>query len=80
MAFIIAVFISFIAFIGFSSVADLSVFANSALQIEKIGMLSHYDALGKGVIDFRDVIYFVSITALFLGATLWVLKLRKWNS
>jgi len=80
VAFIIAVFISFIAFIGFSSTSDLAFFANSAVQIEKIGMLAHYDALGKGVVDLRDVLYFLSVTALFLGATFWVLKLRKWNS
>jgi ABC-2 type transport system permease protein len=65
---------------GFSSVGDLPFFVNAGMQIEKVGMLAHYDALGKGVIDLRDVIYFVSVTALFLGATFWVLKLRKWNS
>ncbi len=80
VAFIIAVFISFIFFMGFSSVADLPFLANAGFQLEKLGMLAHYDSLGKGVIDFRDVLYFLSITALFLGATFWVLKLRKWNS
>lgn len=80
VAFIIAVFISFIFFMGFSSVADLAFVSEWGVQIEKIGMLAHYDALGKGVIDLRDVIYFISVTAAFLGATFWVLKLKKWNS
>lgn len=80
VAFIIAVFVSFIAFMGFSSIADIAFFREAGVKIEKIGMLAHYDALGKGVIDFRDVLYFTSVTALFLGATFWVLKLRKWNS
>lgn len=80
VAFIIAVFVSFIAFMGFSSIADIAFFKEMGVQIGEIGMLAHYDALGKGVIDFRDVLYFTSVTALFLGATFWVLKLRKWNS
>ena len=80
VAFIIGVFISFIFFMGFSSIADLPFYINSAVQIEKIGMLAHYDALGKGVIDFRDLLYFITLTISFLGATFWVLKLKKWNS
>jgi ABC-2 type transport system permease protein len=43
-------------------------------------MQFHYDALGKGVIDLRDVLYFLSLTTLFIYATYWVLKLRRWNS
>lgn len=80
VAFIIGVFISFIFFMGFSSIGDLPFFINSGVQIEKIGMLAHYDALGKGVIDFRDLLYFITLTISFLGATFWVLKLKKWNS
>ncbi|WKK85396.1 gliding motility-associated ABC transporter permease subunit GldF [Marivirga arenosa] len=80
VSFIIAVFISFIVFMGFSSISDLAFVSELDIQIDKIGMLAHYDALGKGVIDFRDVLYFISISSLFLGATYMVLKLRKWNS
>ncbi|MBK6266216.1 gliding motility-associated ABC transporter permease subunit GldF [Marivirga sp. S37H4] len=80
VAFIIAVFISFIFFMGFSSLSDLEAMSGLDIQLEKLGMLAHYDALGKGVIDLRDVIYFVSMTIAFLGATFWILKMKKWNS
>ncbi|GAA5039161.1 gliding motility-associated ABC transporter permease subunit GldF [Marivirga lumbricoides] len=80
VSFIIAVFVSFIFFMGFSSVADLQFMNDWGVQIQKLGMLAHYDALGKGVIDLRDVIYFLSVTAVFLGATFWILKMKKWNS
>ncbi len=80
VAFIIAVFVSFIFFMGFSSISDLQAFSDMDFQVEKLGMLDHYDALGKGVVDLRDLVYFVSLTALFLGATFWILKMKKWNS
>lgn len=80
VSFIIAVFVSFIFFMGFSSIADLQLLNDWGVQIEKLGMLAHYDALGKGVIDLRDVIYFLSVTAVFLSATFWILKMKKWNS
>lgn len=80
VAFIIAVFVSFIFFMGFSSISELEAFNEIGFQVDKLGMLAHYDALGKGVIDLKDVIYFISLTAFFLGATFWILKMKKWNS
>jgi ABC-2 type transport system permease protein len=37
-------------------------------------MKSHYDSINKGVIDTRDLVYFLSISALFLVATTWRLN------
>lgn len=80
VAFIIGLFFSFIFFMGFTAMANLSIFAGDSTSLEQLGMQYHYDALGKGVIDLRDVLYFLSLTTLFIYATYWVLKLRKWNS
>ena len=41
-------------------------------------MNAHYSSLSRGVIDTRDVLYFLSVIALFLGATKLVLASRKW--
>ncbi|MFV9550704.1 gliding motility-associated ABC transporter permease subunit GldF [Algibacter sp. PT7-4] len=65
VAFITAVFICFIFYIGFEGVAD---FISSQL-IEQIGMSFHYKSISRGVLDTRDIIYFLSITLFFLFLT-----------
>ncbi|HEY0091542.1 MAG TPA: gliding motility-associated ABC transporter permease subunit GldF, partial [Flavobacterium sp.] len=42
-----------------------------------LGMDSHFRSMGRGVIDTRDIIYFVSISTLFLAATVYKLKSLK---
>ncbi|HEY6143424.1 MAG TPA: gliding motility-associated ABC transporter permease subunit GldF, partial [Flavobacterium sp.] len=41
------------------------------------GMQDHFRSMGRGVIDTRDVVYFVSITILFLSFTVYNLKSIK---
>lgn len=65
VAFIIAVFICFIFFIGFEGIADFT----SNNFIDQLGMSAHYKSMSRGVIDTRDLVYFLSITALFLLLT-----------
>ncbi|HEU5039931.1 MAG TPA: Gldg family protein, partial [Gemmatimonadales bacterium] len=43
----------------------------------RIGILSHFDAMGRGVIDLRDVIYFVSLAGIFLALATGALLGRK---
>lgn len=45
--------------------------------IRSFSFLSHFDAISKGVIDIRDIIYFVSLIAFWLYATVLVIELRK---
>ena len=33
----------------------------------RLGVLSHFDSIGRGVIDLRDAIYFVSLAGVFLA-------------
>jgi ABC-type uncharacterized transport system involved in gliding motility auxiliary subunit len=43
----------------------------------RIGVLSHFESLGRGVIDLRDVIYFVSLAGIFLSLAYAALLSRK---
>lgn len=65
VAFITAVFICFLFFIGFEGIADFT----SSNFIEQLGMNSHYKSMSRGVLDTRDIIYFLSITLFFLMLT-----------
>ncbi|MBC8756365.1 gliding motility-associated ABC transporter permease subunit GldF [Kordia sp. YSTF-M3] len=75
VAFIAAVFICFLLYFGFEGIANADVFGDFNNTIEKIGMKAHFDSIARGVIDTRDVIYFLSVTIFFLFLT--VLQLKK---
>lgn len=78
VSFILAAFLCFLLFTGFNSVAALNVWAGHVLVIKQLGILYHYESLGRGLIDSRDVVYFVSLTALILLATKTNLSARTW--
>lgn len=78
VAFILAAFLCYLLFAGFESLAMLNVWSSSALVIKQLGLMYHYDSLGKGLIDSRDLIYFLSVIALILLATRINLGTRTW--
>lgn len=75
VAFIISVFVCFFFYFGFDGLA--SVIRSFSQPISAIGMQDHYKSMSRGVIDSRDVIYFVSISILFLSLTVFQLKSFK---
>lgn len=75
VAFIISVFLCFILYFGFQGVA--SQFKDFEDIIAFFGMDYHFKSMSRGVIDTRDVLYFVSIAVLFLSLTVYQLKSLK---
>ena len=75
VAFIVAVFLCFFLYFGFEGLA--TVLPNLSNLISALGMQDHYKSMSRGVIDTRDIIYFVSITVVFLSITVYNLKSFK---
>lgn len=75
VAFIISVFLCFIFYFGFEGIA--STIPSLPAIIASLGMQDHFKSMSRGVIDTRDVIYFASITILFLSFTVYNLKSVK---
>jgi len=65
VAFIIAVFLCLLFFIGFEGLAD--ALKNNAFR--HFGMSDHYKSISRGVLDTRDLIYFISIAIFFIFLT-----------
>lgn len=78
VAFVLASFICFFLYTGFDSISTLPVVSEFALSIQSIGILSHYESLSKGLIDSRDVVYFLSLIAGLLLVTRTVTSSRSW--
>lgn len=76
IAFTLAVFMCYFLFGGFDSLSGLLSFQNS--EIQNLGINAHYEAISRGVLDTRDLVYFLSVTGLFLLLTKTVLGGRKW--
>ena len=75
VAFIIAVFLCFLFYFGFEGLSTLT--ASFSDFVASLGMDFHYKSISRGVIDTRDVLYFISVTVLFLAATVYQLKSMK---
>ena len=75
VAFIVAVFLCFFFYFGFEGLASLT--PSFSTFISAFGMQDHFKSMGRGVIDTRDVLYFVSVTVLFLSFTVYKLKSFK---
>lgn len=73
VAFIVAVFICFFFYFGFEGLTNYNLFGD-ALYIERLGMASHFNSMSRGVLDTRDIVYFLSLTALFIVFTKIMLK------
>lgn len=78
VAFIIAVFLCFILYSGFDSIASINIWGRLSYIISYLGISYHYNAVSKGLIDSRDVLYFLSIIAIMILSTKLVLESRKW--
>lgn len=79
VAFIAGVFLCFFLYVAFDYLAKFSSFAGKAdYYIELIGLDAHYNAMGKGVIDSRDVVYFLSVITVFIYLTRTALARRRW--
>ncbi len=78
VSFILAVFISFILYMGFELVYAFIVSGKAGLIIQSLGLSAHYSSMSRGVIDSRDLIYFVSVTTIFILMTKLSLESRKW--
>jgi len=79
IAFILALILSGFFYTGFDFVSELALFGKTDLFIMSLGIQSHYTSMSRGVIDTRDLLYFLSLIGIFILLTKVVLESRKWE-
>jgi len=79
IAFIVALLICFILYIGFDSFASLPGLKKADEIVINLGINEHYKSLSRGVLDLRDAVYFTAVAVIFNEATRLVLLSRKWK-
>lgn len=76
-AYVSAIFLCFFFFYAFESLASYNLLGGADYYVQKLGMFVHFQQLLKGIMDTRDLIYFLVIIALFLVLTNYNLVRKK---
>jgi len=71
IAFLIGVCISFILYFGFGFIASINT---NLLFIESFGIQDHFKSVARGILDTRDILYFICISLFFIIVTTYKLE------
>jgi len=70
VAFIVSLMACALLYYGFSAIGKLPGLSGEAdYYVEMAGIDFHYQSVSRGVLDTRDIIYFLSVVFLFLSIT-----------
>ena len=76
VSFLVSAFPCLILYFGFSALSQLPVLQGGAdFYIEMLGIDFHYRSISRGVLDSRDLVYFLSI--IFLSLLITTKNLQK---
>lgn len=78
ISFLISIIICMLFYIGFETFSSFNFIYSLKNFFIFLGINEHYQSMSRGVIDSRDVIYFISLIAAFLIFTRTILESRKW--
>jgi len=77
IAFLLTAFLCLTLGYGFEQVGMLFSASNSGSFILSFGIIGHYSSMSRGVIDTRDVVYFLALITVFILLTSYMLKTEK---
>lgn len=75
VSFVVAVVLSFFFYYGFEVLTGFLTSGQSIQLLDTLGIHAHYKSMSRGVIDSRDLVYFLMLSVGFLWAT--VLKISS---
>lgn len=78
ISFVLSFLLCGAIYIGFEFIYSLELFGSFDLFVKSLGISHHYSSISRGVIDTRDVIYFLSVITLFILLSKVSLQSRKW--
>ena len=77
VAYVIGAFLCFLMYFGFTFTAQLESLMHMNLAVERLGLLAHYENISLGVVDTRDIVYFLSVLGITIAATKATLSLKR---
>lgn len=81
VGFLVGLLGCFILYSGFESLSKIPAFTEGIdYYLSMVGMEFHYESISRGLVDSRDVIYFLSVIILFISLTRLSLNSRTWDT
>jgi len=77
ISFVVSVILCFLLYLGFDLISTVILEGNSSFFVKKLGIDFHYQSIARGVIDSRDLFYFIAVMFIFLYSTRFVIMKRK---
>lgn len=78
VALLLTVALCMLICFGFDQIGNLGAMTRSGAFIQNLGIAGHYRSMSRGVIDSRDVVYFLALVSVFFLLTRYNLERRKW--
>ena len=78
IAFVFSALLCFLIWLAFDFIYSFHIFGAFGYVIKNLGISHHYSSLSRGVIDSRDILYFLSVIVLFLYMARLRLQSRNW--
>jgi len=79
VAFIIAAVLSFALFIIGENIVLATIPSSLVPLLSFLGLGTHFTSLQRGVIDTRDLVYYLSVIGFFLFLNIQSIEARKWS-
>ncbi len=76
-AFISAVIICTLFYFGFDMLSKIETLQAINMILKKIGISYHYNIMSKGLLLISDIVYFISISFLFLKFSDFIIQTKK---
>ncbi len=78
VSFIVSMFMCYLFYNLFDLIADYKLMGGYDSLLAGLGINAHYQSISRGVIDSRDLLYFIGFDVVFIYATKTVFGSRKW--
>ena len=78
VAYLIAIVCNSIIYYGFDILSNISFLQNWDLFISNLGISKHYERMSKGILDSRDIMYFLSACFFFLMLCKTIIQQKRW--
>lgn len=78
VSFIVGMFLCFLFYQLLDFLRGLTFLSATDPLFESISISTHYTSISRGVVDTRDLVYFISFIAVFLLTTKTIIQSRKW--
>lgn len=78
VSFLLGIVFCFLFYLGFDLLSDLFSSGTGTDFVKSLGINDHYSSISRGVVDSRDIVYFLSVVVLFVFFSKLRLESRKW--